>query len=166
MDKSIKHWRSLRIASPGKVILVNTIAMAPLWHIAGQLQIHKNQIKITEKTAFNFIWGSDIEPIKRRTNQQPRRNGGLGVQNIKKKQEAIWTKQILKIIEDPNSPKNILIRMRLTPSVKWDNLMSARGATRTARINIPHDKYRYLNNWIKESNFNNISTNQSLKGIY
>ena len=57
MDKSINHWRSLRIASPEKVILVNTIAMAPLWHIAGQLQIHKNQIKIIEKNSFQLYMG-------------------------------------------------------------------------------------------------------------
>ena len=156
IDSCIKHWRSLRIACLGKVILVNTVAMAPLWHIAGQVQLHKNQIKRIENSIYNYIWGSDIEPIKRTTNQQPRKNGGMGVQNIKKKQEAIWIKHMLKVIEEPNSPKSILTRMRLAPSIKWDNLMRDRGATKTARIN----------NWIKTLDLDHLNTNQELKHIY
>ena len=112
-----------------------------------------------------LTWGSDIEPFKRTTNQQPKKNGGLGVQNIKKKQEAIWIKHLLRVIEDPSSPKSILTRMRLAPSIKWDNLMRDRFATKTARINIPNEKYKFINNWIKTTNFDHVNTNQELKHI-
>ena len=104
MEQIIKHWRTLRLECPGKVILANTITMAPLWHIAGQIPLHKNQIKNLEKIIYKFIWSSDIEPIKRTVNQQPEKNGGLGVQDIRTKQKSIWTKQILKIIGEPSSP--------------------------------------------------------------
>ena len=166
IEKVIKHWRSLKISCLGKVILANTVAMAPLWHVAGQVQLQTNQIKKIEKFIYNYIWASDIEPIKRTTNQQPRKNGGLGVQSIKKRQEALWIKQILNVLEKPDSPKNILTRMRITPSIKWDNQMRNKNATKTAKLYIPNEKYKFINNWIKNTDIEHLDTGQALKYIY
>ena len=80
--------------------------------------------------------------------------------------EAIWIKHMLRVIEEPDSPKSILTRMRIAPSIKWDNLMRDRGATKTARINIPNEKYDFINNWIKTTDFDHLNTNQELKHIY
>ena len=99
LDRHATRTLSLK----GKVLILNTVAMAKLWHLATVIFLPPWLAKSLLTCLFDFLWGlSGVNPIKRTTLFQPKAKGGLGLKNPLTQQLALQLKFVRQLV-DPNT---------------------------------------------------------------
>lgn len=96
----LQNFQRRKLSLKGKVLVLNTVAMAKFWHTATVIPLPPWLEKKVNAMIFDFLWdGQNINPIERKTVFQPKHKGGLGLKNPKTQQIALQMKIIVHIID-------------------------------------------------------------------
>ena len=106
LETYITNLKRRNLSLKGKVLILNTVAMARFWHTATILPIPPWLFKRINAAMFNFLWdGENINPIARKIVYQPKDKGGLGLKWPKLQQIALHLK-FVKDITNKNNKEN------------------------------------------------------------
>ena len=96
---TLEHHSRRSLSLKGKVLILNTLALSKLWHIATVIPLPPWFEKRLNALLFTFLWGvHGYNPIKRNTIFQTRAKGGLGLKNPKLQQQALQLKYVQQIV--------------------------------------------------------------------
>ena len=96
--------RTRTLSLRGKVLILNSIALAPFWHTATILPCPSNLEPRILSLLFNYLWGKDGQnPIQRKVIFLPLAQGGLGLKDPFLQGAALRLHQLRHIIT-PDSP--------------------------------------------------------------
>ena len=163
-------WKQRRLSFVEKSNVVKIIACSKIWYIGSVFILPQYYLKQFERTIFQFLWPSKMEPIKRLVAQNYKKNGGLDIVNIETKLQSLRLKHLQNIVQS-NSAKYTFF------SVYWVGYNLRKFQPLLARNNIPHsevlsDFYRQcikdFNYFLCIKNDNYIYTfgNMSVKQYY
>ena len=110
LEEQINYSKHRQLSFRGKVIMLNSKLLAPLWYLGAVLPVPDWYEKHINKLIFRYLWGDGkLEAIKRETLFLPKNKGGLGIFQPKKQSLALRAK-FVRNITDINSP------------LKWTNI--------------------------------------------
>ena len=93
---SLYRYRSLSLH--GKVILLNTVALAKIWFLSTVIAMPTWALRTLESHIFKFLWDDKVvEPIQRNTLYLPLHEGGLGLLHPQRQTTALRLKFFLHI---------------------------------------------------------------------
>ena len=99
MEKQLNVWAKRDLTPLGKAVILKSLNIAKIVHILMSLP-NPNQklLKEIQSLYFKFLWGGKPDKIKRIVATQRLENGGLGMVNINKFNEALkvsWLRRLL-----------------------------------------------------------------------
>ena len=90
----------------GKVLNLNSKALAPLWYLAAIIPFPRWEVKKVNKLLFTYLWGeAKQEPIRRQTIFSPREKGGLSLKEPLTQSLALRTRFFRDIGDPTNTTK-------------------------------------------------------------
>ena len=84
----------------GKYLVINVLGVSKLLYLARVLVAPRWMIDRFNSLIWNFLWGSKIEPVARRTPHCPIDKGGLGIVDFEVKGRALHIASCLYIVDD------------------------------------------------------------------
>ena len=87
----------------GKSLIINVLGVSKLLHLARILITPRWVIDCYNSLIWNFVWGSKIEPVARKTLHCPIHKGGLGIGDFEVKGRALRLASVLSVVLDPVS---------------------------------------------------------------
>ena len=95
---SLYRYRSLSLR--GKVILLNTVALAKIWFLSTVIAMPTWALRTIESHLFKFLWDDKaVEPIQRNSLYLPLHEGGLGLIHPQRQNTALRLKLFLNITD-------------------------------------------------------------------
>ena len=84
IEKLFSCWMHRNLTVYGKIVVVKTLALSKLSHLALVLPtLEKQHLKKLERLVFNFIWNGKPDKVARDHARLPEKLGGLGLTDIK-----------------------------------------------------------------------------------
>ena len=130
IGKKIENWGKRAHNMLGRSHLINIYAMPKIMYRLRHIDIPKDQLKNLKSKIFNFLWKDKIQSIAQEKISKPRHLGGTGLFDIQTRQQAMWTQELLGIINNPNTEENLLKRSTLGPSPKLQQKIRAQNYNR------------------------------------
>ena len=87
---SLDKWKGRALTLLGKVLLVNTLILSPLFYLGPVYPLPPSVEKAVNRAIFSFIWSGKTELFRRSVLVQSLDEGGLGVTNIRHKCDGLW----------------------------------------------------------------------------
>ena len=88
----------------GRAKLVNVMILSKLWYVAIVVPPPPHYVRLVQKRAFDFLWSSRNEPVRRDTMYLSTEEGGVGIVNIKLKVQSLILMQVSKVVMNKDSP--------------------------------------------------------------
>lgn len=101
LDKMLTLWKSRSLSMVGKSLIINTLGVSKLLYLSRILITPRWVIDRYNGLIWNFLWGSKIEPVARKTLHCPVVKGGLGIVDFEVKGRALRLASTLAVLEDP-----------------------------------------------------------------
>ena len=79
LDKVLSLWKSRSLSMVAKSLIINVLGVSKLLYLSRVLITPKWVIDRFNSIVWNFLWGSKIEPVARKTLHCPIDKGGLGI---------------------------------------------------------------------------------------
>ena len=92
-----------------RVFVLNIFATSKLWYLAQVLPITKTTLTFLEREVGTFLWKGRLERLAMDEIVCDVMDGGLGLPNIQAKCDALFLKQIVRILQYPSSTRSNLI---------------------------------------------------------
>jgi len=100
LDKMLTMWKSRSLSMVGKSLIINVLGVSKLLYLARVLVTPRWVIDRYNSLIWNFLWGSKIEPVARKTLHCPIDKGGLGIVDFEVKGRALRLASSLLVLED------------------------------------------------------------------
>ena len=101
LDKMLTFWKSCSLSMVGKPLIINVLGISKLLYLARVLVTPQWVIDRYNSLVFNFLWGSKIEPVARKTLHCSIDKGGLGIIDFEVKGRALRLSSVLSVFDDP-----------------------------------------------------------------
>ena len=101
LDKMLTLWKSRSLSMVGKSLVINVLGVSKLLYLARVLVTPRWVIDRFNSLIWNFLWGSKIEPVARKTLHCPVDKGGLGIIDFEVKGRALRLASCLSVLDDP-----------------------------------------------------------------
>ena len=116
LKKDINRFRRRHLSLKGKVLILNSIVLAKLWHYTSVIPFNPKSYSIVQTLISDYLWGVGKRPIKIETVYLPKHLGGLGLKNPLYQQWAIQSKLLYDVVTPTiNCPHTQLARYWLAP---------------------------------------------------
>ena len=102
LDKMLSRWKSRSLSMLGKSLIINVLGVSKLLYLARVLVTPRWVIDRFNSLIWNFLWGSKIEPVARKTLHCPIDKGGLGIIDFEVKGRALRLALFLSVVDDCN----------------------------------------------------------------
>ena len=103
LDKLLSRWKSRSLSMVGKSLIINVLGVSKLLYLARVLITPKWVLERYNSLVWNYLWGSKIEPVARKTLHCPIDRGGLGIVDFEVKGRALRLVSTLSILTDSSS---------------------------------------------------------------
>ena len=121
-------WKNRHLSLIGKVLVVNTVIYPLFYYIAPVYRMPDAVVKDLNKAVFSFIWGEGKpDLVTRLVISLPKESGGLGLDNIRTKVDALFVKPLFPLV-DGNYPTFLSLAryflakpLRIPFSCMWSN---------------------------------------------
>ena len=100
LDKMLTLWKSRSLSMVGKSLIINVLGISKLLYLARVLITPRWVIDRYNSLIWNFLWGSKIEPVARKTLHCPIDKGGLGIVDFEVKGRALRLALCLSVLDD------------------------------------------------------------------
>ncbi len=100
LDKMLTLWKSRSLSMVGKSLVINVLGVSKLLYLARVLVTPRWVIDRYNGLIWNFLWGSKIEPVARKTLHCPIDKGGLGIVDFEVKGRALRLASCLSVVDD------------------------------------------------------------------
>lgn len=105
-NKTIETWEKRYMAIEGKLLIVRSCLMTPLYHIMRIHQFTDQHVKIFENKIRDFLWHpGNMCNVSFAVLQNKIEDGGRNVPNIKLEQEALLVERITELTKESNEKK-------------------------------------------------------------
>ena len=101
---SLDKWKGRALTLLGKVLLVNTLILSPLFYLGPVYPLPPSVEKAVNRAIFSFIWSGKTELVRRSVLVQSLDEGGLGVTNIRHKCDALYARGMGALWGDDGPP--------------------------------------------------------------
>ena len=118
LKSKMENWRKRSHNILGRSFLLNIYAMPKLLYKMKHIEIPKEMQKMIQSLIFNFLWKDKIQTISQHKIAKPRYLGGTGLFDTEMRQQALWTQELVDIINNPNTEENLLKKSTIGPSPK------------------------------------------------
>ena len=81
----LNSWRQRGLSFRGKALIVNALALAQIWYIAGLIHLPAWALRELSSLVFSFFWKGKPDLVARKAVSQPTSFGGFGVVSIQLK---------------------------------------------------------------------------------
>ena len=81
----LNSWRQRGLSFRGKALIVNALALARIWYIAGLIHLPAWALRELSSPVFSLFWKSKPDIVARKVVSQPTSFGGFGVVSIQLK---------------------------------------------------------------------------------
>ena len=78
----LNSWRQRGLSFGGKALIINTLALARIWYVAGLIHLPAWALRELSSLVFSFFWKSKPDLVARKVVSQPTFFGGFGVVSI------------------------------------------------------------------------------------
>ena len=103
LDKMLTMWKSRFLSLVDKSLIINVLGVSKPLYLARVLVTPRWVIDRYNSLICNFLWGSKIEPVARKTLHCPIDKGGLGIVDFEVKGRALHLASSLSVL-DNSSP--------------------------------------------------------------
>ena len=90
IQKKLEKLKFLNVTLTGRVLLVNSIIHSQLYYLSGVYLPAKKDLEDIRRLSFRFLWNEKQEVIKRKTIETSKDHGGLGLNNLVERCNAIY----------------------------------------------------------------------------
>ena len=104
LRSSVDKWKGRTLSLLGKVLLVNTLILAPLFFLAPVFPLPSDVERAINRAIFSFIWSGKTELVRRAVLVQSLAKGGLGVVNIRHKCDAFFVSGVKALLGEEGPP--------------------------------------------------------------
>ena len=109
----VSRWSNRHLSLIGKVLVINTLLYPSFYYVAPVFPIPASVVKEVNKIVFSFLWGNNRpDLVKRETITASRNEGGLGLDNLKLKMDALLVKPTLPLLRECNNSQSHLMLTR------------------------------------------------------
>lgn len=100
LDKMLTLWKLHSVSMVGKSLIINVLGVSKLLYLSRVLTTPKWVIDRYNSLVWNFLWGSKIEPVARKTLHCAIDKGGLGIVDFAVKGRALRLTSVLSVLDD------------------------------------------------------------------
>ena len=93
-------WKSRALSFIGKALIVNVLGISKFMHVARVLIPPRWVLDKLNKLISSFVWGTNIEPVARKTLHNPSLKGGIGILDFEAKSQALRLSAMLISVGD------------------------------------------------------------------
>ena len=93
IENTMRLFKCHLLSLYGRAKLVNVMILSKLWYVATVVPPPRHYVKLVQKRAFDFLWSSRNEPVRRETMYLSVEEGGVGVVNIRLKVQSLLLMQ-------------------------------------------------------------------------
>ena len=104
IENTMRLFKCRLLSLYGRAKLVNVMILSKLWYVATVVPPPRHYVKLVQKRAFDFLWSSRNEPVRRETMYLSVEEGGVGVVNIRLKVQSLLLMQVSKVVLNRDSP--------------------------------------------------------------
>jgi len=127
LDKMLTMWKSRFLSMVGKSLIINVLGVSKLLYLARVLVTPRWVIDRYNSLIWNFLWGSKIEPVARKTLHCPIDKGGLRIVDFEVKGRALHLASSFSVFDDSSTScfylaKNFCGRRLARFGSKWASL--------------------------------------------
>ena len=89
---NLNRWKQRKLSLLGKILIVKSLGVSQFLYLSKFVSVPNEMIKTINRIIYKFIWGSNIDKVKRNTMIQEFHNGGMKMIDI----EALFKAQKIK----------------------------------------------------------------------
>ena len=165
INERLQKWGKRNYTIEGRANILNIYEFPKILYRLNTIDIPSKILEKYMTNIYNFIWKNKLHKIKKDTITKPKELGGIGLFNIKKRQEAYTIKTIIDCIEKPDEDHAVLIRRSIGFIPTLENKIRQLGKIKYATGDTTTNKQRreILKNFATKEE---IKPGLSMKEIY
>ena len=107
----MERWSKRTYSLEGRAHLANIYILPQIIYRMKHLIIPPKLWKTLQTKIYNFIWNKKIEKVSRKNITKPKNIGGIGLIDLKIRQQATWHQIGQHLMHEPNLDHNLLTRI-------------------------------------------------------
>ena len=97
MKNVLNSWRQRGLSFRGKALIINALALARIWYVAGLIHLSAWALRELSSLVFSFFWKGKPDLVAQKVVSQPTSLGGFGVVPIQLKVWALLVQWIRRL---------------------------------------------------------------------